>query len=190
MDYIEYIQIFISLVLGMAFTRIITSYAVIIKNANRLRFYWPYFPFSMGLLIFVINDFWTGFERSKFLTIGTGFDLKLSFVNALISPLCYTILAELLHPKASEDKTVDMQQIVVTGRKTAYVLGALNTVYAIIISLLFAQISTTISAQLIRPIILTVFIVGIFSKNELVQKCIAVIFFLLAIAWFLFENTI
>ena len=170
MNYIEYIQIFISLVLGLAFTRIITSYAVIIKNAKRIKFYWPYFPISLGLLLFVINDFWTGFERSKLLTIGSGLELKLTFVLALIAPLSYTI------------------RDITAARKTAYFLGAFNVSYTFIRSLSM-QASTAISAQSMRLIMFTIFTIGVFSKNELIQKCIAVLFFLIAIAWFLFENT-
>src|SRR5882724_512314 len=99
MDYIEYVQIFISLVYGLAFTRIIISYAVIIRNYNSINFYWPYFPISLGLLIFVINDFWTGFGRNQFLAIGGGLDQKMAFVAALVTPISYTIVAELLYPK-------------------------------------------------------------------------------------------
>jgi hypothetical protein len=189
MDYIEYIQIFISLVLGLAFAKIITSYAVIIRNASRVKFYWPYFPLSIGLLIFVINDFWTGFERSNFLTIGSGLDMKISFVTALITPLSYTMVAELLYPKANEDKIFDLRDIL-EARKTAYILGAFNSSYTFVSALLYGQVSVATSAQLIRLSILTIFIIGIFNKNELVQKWISVLFFLMAIAWFSFENTI
>jgi hypothetical protein len=190
MDYIEYIQIFITLVLGLAFTNIITSYAIIIRNASRIKFYWPYFPISIGLLIFIVNDFWTGFERSKFLTIGSGLELKISFVIALITPLSYTITAELLHPKVDKDDTFDLEQIVQSGRKSAYILGTLNTIYTIISAFFITQIGSDIPAQLIRLLILTILLVGIFIKNELVQKCVAVLFFLMALAWFLFENNI
>lgn len=41
-----------------------------------------------------------------------------------------------------------------------------------------------------RIIILIILLIGVFSKQELIQKCVAVLFFLMAIAWFLSENTI
>jgi len=188
MQYIEYIQIFLTLVLGLALTRIIKSYANIIKNAHHIKFYWPYFAYSFGLLMFVISDFWTGFERSTTLTVGSGLDLKLRFVLALITPVSYTLIAELMTPKITDEKILDLKEMTAVGRKTAFIIGVINIVITILNSLLLSFSTSTVWAQFVRLSVLVFFIIGIFSKNEIVQKIIAVLFFLASVAWFLLAS--
>src|SRR5258706_10251098 len=92
----EYITVFISIILGLGVTQILTGIADLVHQNERVKVYWPHILWIFLVLILHVQEWWVTFElrnidqwRFSFFFFLLPFPLVLFFFTPLLFPLCF-----------------------------------------------------------------------------------------------------
>ena len=62
----EYIFVALSIILGLALTRLLHTVAQLIRRRREVRFHWATTVWSLSVLVFVLQLWWVGWELRTF----------------------------------------------------------------------------------------------------------------------------
>lgn len=103
MNAFEYLNVLISIILGLAIARILTGLATVITARERVDFYWP--PVVWAIWIFFISaQHWWAQWTLQFTKRWTFLD----FALLLLVPVCMFLLSALVLPEREEDGKIDL----------------------------------------------------------------------------------
>lgn len=101
----DYLNVLISIILGLALARILTGLATVITARERVDFYWP--PIAWAIWIFFITaQHWWASYQIRFTKHWTFLDFWL----LLIVPVGLFLLAMLILPEREEDGKIDLDE--------------------------------------------------------------------------------
>ena len=104
MDAFEYLSVLISIVLGLALTRLLAEAARLIQVRRRVRVYWPVLVWMFSLLLILVQSWWALFDFRDH----QGWTL-LQFALILAHPTLLYLLCVLLLPDAGTDGEIDLR---------------------------------------------------------------------------------
>lgn len=103
MNPFDYLNILISIVLGLAIARVLAGIATVISARERVDFYWPPLVWAIWLFILTAQHWWAEFGL-RYTRNWTFAD----FVLLLLVPVGFYLLAALVLPERLEDERVDL----------------------------------------------------------------------------------
>lgn len=100
----EYVTVFISIILGLGVTQILTGIADLVHQSGRVKVYWPHMVWVLLVLILHVLEWFITFELRTF----NGWRLPV-FLFVLLYPIVLFITARLLFPFGLSDEMVDLK---------------------------------------------------------------------------------
>jgi hypothetical protein len=99
----EYLNVLISIILGLAITRILTGLATVITARERVDFYWPPIVWAIWIFFIAAQHWWAQWtlQYTKRWTF-------LDFVLLLLVPVGMFLLSALVLPEREEDGKLDL----------------------------------------------------------------------------------
>src|SRR5882757_5898741 len=127
----EYITVFISIILGLGVTQILTGIADLVHQNERVKIYWPHILWIFLVLILHVQEWWVTFELRKV----DQWRLPL-FLFVLLYPVVLFILARLLFPFGFNEGTIDLKKFYFENYRRIFLFGAILAFLSIIDNLL------------------------------------------------------
>lgn len=100
----EYVTVFISIILGLGVTQILTGIADLVHQSGRVKVYWPHLVWILCVLILHVLEWFVTFDLRMF----NGWRLPV-FLFVLLYPIVLFITARLLFPFGLSDEMVDLK---------------------------------------------------------------------------------
>lgn len=105
MDSFSYLSVFISLILGLGVTHLLTGAASLIRSRRELRLWWPTPLWMATTFLIQVQTWWAMFtlrnvERWSFA----------AFLTVLLQPVAIFMMAALIVPRAESGGTVDLKE--------------------------------------------------------------------------------
>lgn len=101
----EYVTVFISIILGLGVTQILTGIADLVHQNERVKIYWPHMVWVLLVLILHVQEWYITFELRTF----NGWRLPV-FLFVLLYPIVLFITARLLFPFSYGEGTIDLRE--------------------------------------------------------------------------------
>src|ERR1043166_5399334 len=98
----EYVTVFISIILGLGVTQILTGIADLVHQKERVKVYWPHTVWVLLALILHVQEWWVIFELRTF----DHWRLPV-FLFVMLYPTVLFILARLLFPFGYSEGAID-----------------------------------------------------------------------------------
>ncbi|HAY44992.1 MAG TPA: hypothetical protein DCY55_01760 [Gammaproteobacteria bacterium] len=164
MTLFEYIAIAFSLVLSFAIVRCVTGLPYALAKGH----YWTHVIWICATLGTCLLEFWTfWFSRDVSWTFG-------QFLLVLANPAMLNVFALILLPEHME--TIDSwEQHYYSVRKKLFTAGIVWTILLVVTTTVVQNMPLISLARSYQFIMLSVFMIGYFSKNRLVHRVIAII---------------
>ncbi len=116
----EYVTVFISIILGLGVTQILTGIADLIHQNNRVKLYWPHVIWIFLVLVLHVQEWWVTFELRSF----EKWRLPL-FLFILLYPVVLFILARLLFPFGFNEGGIDLKKFYYENYRKIFLFGAM-----------------------------------------------------------------
>jgi len=127
----EYVSVFISIILGLGVTQILTGIADLVHQNERVKIYWPHLIWILLVLILHVQEWWVTFELRNM----EKWRLPV-FLFVLLYPVTLFILARLLFPFGLNEGTIDLKQFYFQNYRRIFLFGSLLALLSIIDNLL------------------------------------------------------
>ena len=127
----EYITVFISIILGLGVTQILTGIADLVHQNERVKVYWPHIVWIFLVLILHVQEWWVTFELRSIHQ--WRFPL---FLFVLLYPVVLFILARLLFPFGFNEGVIDLKKFYFENYRRIFLFGAILAFLSIIDNLL------------------------------------------------------
>jgi hypothetical protein len=116
----EYITVFISIILGLGVTQILTGIADLVHQSDRVKVYWPHLVWVLLVLILHVQEWYITFELRTF----TAWRLPV-FLFVLLYPVVLFITARLLFPFGLNDEIIDLREFYYKNYRKIFLFGAI-----------------------------------------------------------------
>src|SRR6185369_2847679 len=127
----EYVSVFISIILGLGVTQILTGIADLVHQNERVKIYWPHLTWIVLVLILHVQEWWVTFELRNL----EKWRLPL-FLFVLLYPVTLFILARLLFPFGLNECTIDLKKFYFENYRRVFLFGSVLAFLSIIDNLL------------------------------------------------------
>jgi hypothetical protein len=110
----EYLFIAVSIILGLAITRLLHTVAMLIRAKERVRFHWSTAIYALSVLVYILQFWWVGWglrELSEW--------SFLDFLVLVLGSICIYGAAEMSLPVPGEDKLDMLNHSQTLGRFSA-----------------------------------------------------------------------
>src|SRR5689334_16712007 len=101
----EYITVFISIILGLGVTQILTGIADLVHQSGRVKVYWPHLVWVLLVLVLHVLEWYITFDLRTF----NAWRLPV-FLFVLLYPIVLFVTARLLFPFGLSDEMVDLKE--------------------------------------------------------------------------------
>jgi hypothetical protein len=116
----EYVTVFISIILGLGVTQILTGIADLIHQNKRVKIYWPHMVWVFLVLILHVQEWWVTFQLRSF-----GPWRLPVFLFIILYPVVLFVLARLLFPFGLTDEKVDLKIFYFESYRKIFLFGAI-----------------------------------------------------------------
>ncbi|HCW06367.1 MAG TPA: hypothetical protein DGG95_03265 [Cytophagales bacterium] len=116
----EYITVFISIILGLGVTQILTGIADLVHQYNRVKVYWPHMVWIFLVLILHVQEWWITFQLRTY----DQWRLPV-FLFVMLYPIVLFILARLLFPFGLSEGTIDLKKFYYENYRRIFFFGAI-----------------------------------------------------------------
>jgi hypothetical protein len=172
----EYVSVFISIILGLGVTQILTGIADLVHQNDRVKIYWPHLLWILLVLVLHVQEWWVTFELRNL----EKWRLPL-FLFVLLYPVILFILARLLFPFGFNEGTIDLKKFYFENYRRIFLFGAILAFLSIIDNLLLRDYAAQdIMAQSTVLILLSLMAI-IKNSNAWLHKSVAVFMLLFLI---------
>lgn len=127
----EYVTVFISIILGLGVTQILTGIADLVHQSDRVKVYWPHVVWILLVLILHVQEWYVTFELRTF----TAWRLPV-FLFVLLYPITLFITARLLFPFGFSDETIDLKAFYYKNYRKIFLFGAILALLSILDNLI------------------------------------------------------
>ncbi len=127
----EYVSVFISIILGLGVTQILTGIADLVHQNERVKIYWPHLLWVLLVLVLHVQEWWVTFELRHL----DKWRLPL-FLFVLLYPVVLFILARLLFPLGFNEGTIDLKKFYFENYRRIFLFGSMLAFLSIIDNLL------------------------------------------------------
>lgn len=127
----EYITVFISIILGLGVTQILTGIADLVHQNDRVKLYWPHLVWIVLVLVLHVQEWYITFELRTF----TAWRLPV-FLFVLLYPIVLFITARLLFPFGLNDDTIDLKEFYFKNYRKIFLFGAILALLSILDNLI------------------------------------------------------
>jgi hypothetical protein len=179
----EYITVFISVILGLGVTQVLTGIADLIHQSSRVKVYWPHLLWIFLVIVMHVQEWWATYELKEI----TVWRLP-TFLFVMLYPVVLFILARLLFPFGWHEGTIDLRQFYFENYRKIFLFGAILALLAMLDSLFIRDDSWLDQAPKILIIGVLTFVSWTKIVNPLVHKMVAILFTIfliigIVIAW-------
>ncbi len=122
----EYVTVFISIILGLGVTQILTGIADLVHQNERVKVYWPHMVWVLLVLILHVQEWYITFELRSF----SAWRLPV-FLFVLLYPIILFITARLLFPFGLNDETFDLKDFYYKNYRKIFLFGAILALLSI-----------------------------------------------------------
>ncbi len=105
MDAFSYLSVMIAVILGLAITQVLQGYRGLLHARKRVQLYWPTLVWSVLVLMIAVQTWWAMFVLRSY----GGWNF-LAFAVVLMETIAVYMVAALVLPDFSEERTVDLRQ--------------------------------------------------------------------------------
>ena len=127
----EYVTVFISIILGLGVTQILTGIADLVHQSERVKVYWPHLVWIVIVLVLYVQEWYITFELRTF----TAWRLPV-LLFALLYPIVLFITARLLFPFGLSDDTVDLKKFYYRNYRKIFLFGSILAFLSILDNLI------------------------------------------------------
>ena len=152
----EYVTVFISIILGLGVTQILTGIADLVHQNERVKVYWPHLIWVLLVLVLHVQEWWVTFQLRSY-----GPWRLPVFLFVLLYPVTLFILARLLFPFGLNEGVIDLKKFYFENYRRIFLFGSLLAVLSIIDNLLLreATISDLVGESVVLVMLATMTIV-------------------------------
>ena len=165
----EYVTVFISIILGLGVTQIVTGIADLVHQKEKVKLYWPHLVWVLLVLILHVQEWYITFELRTF----KAWRLPV-FLFVLLYPIVLFITARLLFPFGLNDDSIDLKEFYYKNYRKIFLFGAVLAFLSILDNFIMRSY---LPQDLIGPslvlIVLSWLAIGKISKG-IVHKLVAV----------------
>jgi hypothetical protein len=104
MDSFSYLSVFISLILGLGVTHLLTGFAALIRSRSEVKLWWPT-PLWMATTFLIQVQTWWAMFTLRTIEIWTFAE----FLIVLLQPIAIFMMAALIVPRTVSGRTVDLR---------------------------------------------------------------------------------
>ncbi len=127
----EYITVFISIILGLGVTQILTGIADLVHQNERVKVYWPHILWIFLVLILHVQEWWVTFELRNI--DQWRFPL---YLFVLLYPVVLFILARLLFPFGFNEGVIDLKKFYFENYRRIFLFGSMLPLLSILDNLI------------------------------------------------------
>jgi len=130
----EYVTVFISIILGLGVTQILTGIADLVHQNDRVKIYWPHLVWIFLALVMHVQEWWVTFELRSY-----GPWRLPTFLFVLLYPVVLFILARLLFPFGLSEGRVDLEKFYFENYRRIFLFVAILALLSILDNLLLRK---------------------------------------------------
>jgi hypothetical protein len=149
----EYVTVFISIILGLGVTQILTGIADLVHQNERVKIYWPHLLWVFLVLVLHVQEWWVTFQLRNY-----GPWRLPVFLFILLYPVVLFILARLLFPFGFNEGVIDLKKFYFKNYRRIFLFGAILAFLSLLDNLLIRNYATE---DLIGPGIVLVLLSGV-----------------------------
>lgn len=174
----DYLMVLLSIVIGLAITAVLSGFARLIENRERVRFYWLPIFWALWLFVISVQHWWAKFEFHSV----TEWHFN-AFVVALLTPVDLFLLSSIVLPQVQTMPLIDMRKWYYENRQWFFGLGACLPLLSYLEEFLFrGRLSVNLNdAGLMLG--LAFFIGGLITANPRIHNIIAVLMAIVTIVF-------
>lgn len=165
----EYVTVFISIILGLGVTQIVTGVADLVHQKEKVKVYWPHLVWIILVLILHVQEWYITFELRTF----NAWRLPV-FLFVLLYPIVLFVTARLLFPFGLSEDSIDLKEFYYKNYRKIFLFGAILALLSILDNLIMRPY---LPEDLIGPSLVLVMLsslaIGKISKPA-VHKIVAV----------------
>jgi len=154
----EYVTVFISIILGLGVTQILTGIADLVHQKERVKVYWPHLIWILLALILHVQEWWVIFELRTF----SHWRLPV-FLFVMLYPTVLFILARLLFPFGNSEGKIDLQEFYFKNYRKVFLFVSILAMLSILDNLIMRD-------YIIEDIIGPSIVLALFSMTALVKS--------------------
>jgi hypothetical protein len=159
MESFQHISTLISIVIGLGLTQILTNVNALIKERERVTFYWLSLYWASGTFLLQVQ-WWWGIYRTRQVESWDFF----FFVFLILNPISMYLASGTILPKVLPDQRYDLREHYYGNRRWFFLLMACNPLLDILRKVIFAQQVLTAS-NIANMVPLAAFISLAFIRN-------------------------
>ncbi len=170
----EYVTVFISIILGLGVTQILTGIADLVHQNERVKIYWPHLVWIFLVLVLHVQEWWVIYQLRSF----EKWRLPV-FLFILLYPVVLFVLARLLFPFGFSEGTIDLKKFYFENYRRIFLFGAMLALLSILDNLF---IRNYVAEDLIGPSIVLVLLLSIAilkKSTPLLHQLVAMFMFAL-----------
>ncbi|GHN03185.1 hypothetical protein WSM22_46740 [Cytophagales bacterium WSM2-2] len=130
----EYVTVFISIILGLGVTQILTGIADLVHQKERVKVYWPHTVWVLLALILHVQEWWVIFELRTF----ERWRLP-TFLFIMLYPTVLFILARLLFPFGYSEGAIDLKEFYYKNYRKIFLFVSILAMLSILDNLIMRQ---------------------------------------------------
>ena len=127
----EYVTVFISIILGLGVTQILTGIADLVHQNERVKIYWPHLVWIVIVLVLQVQEWYITFQLRSF----GPWRLPI-FLFVLLYPTVLFILARLLFPFSYSEGEIDLRKFYYSNYRRIFLFGAILAFLSILDNLI------------------------------------------------------
>ncbi len=172
----EYVNILISIILGLGITQIVTGLADLIHQWDRVKVYWPHLLWIFLIFFLHIQEWWATYELRDF----TSWRLP-TFFFVIQYPIVLFILAKLLFPFGFNEGVIDLKEFYFQNFRRIFGWSIVLIFFALLTNIVV--LNYPFEDQIPHIIFLSVLVVIVFMnlKSELLHKWVVIIITIVSI---------
>jgi hypothetical protein len=130
----EYVTVFISIILGLGVTQILTGIADLIHQNERVKIYWPHLVWVLLVLVLHVLDWWVTFQLRNLPQ--WRFPM---FLFVLLYPVVLFILARLLFPFGFSEGSINLKKFYFENYRRIFLFGAMLAFLSVLDTLFISE---------------------------------------------------
>lgn len=127
----EYVTVFISIILGLGVTQIVTGVADLVHQKEKVKVYWPHLVWILLVLILHVQEWYITFELRTF----NAWRLPV-FLFVLLYPIVLFVTARLLFPFGLSEDSIDLREFYYKNYRKIFLFGAILAMLSILDNLI------------------------------------------------------
>jgi len=127
----EYVTVFISIILGLGVTQILTGIADLVHQSGRVKVYWPHLVWVLLVLILHVLEWYITFELRTF----NAWRFPV-FLFVLLYPIVLFITARLLFPFGLSDEMIDLKEFYYKNYRKIFLFASILAFLSILDNLI------------------------------------------------------